>query len=43
MIIELMWRGDSFISIVISTMVGIMIFALLMPNPKQKVLEERNP
>lgn len=43
MIIELMWGGDSFISIVISTMVGIMIFALLMPNPKQKVLEERNP
>ncbi|NCR54817.1 MAG: hypothetical protein GPJ10_15920 [Microcystis aeruginosa L211-07] len=39
MIIELMWRGDSFISIVISTMVGIMIFALLMPNPKQKALE----
>ncbi|MDB9516439.1 hypothetical protein PN466_05625 [Roseofilum reptotaenium CS-1145] len=41
-IIDAMWRGNSFISIIISTLVGIIVFSLLIPNPQSTVLEDSN-
>ena len=41
-IIDFMWKDDSFSVLLISTMVGIIVFGLLMPNPKVEPLKEES-
>jgi hypothetical protein len=41
-IIDFMWQDNSFSALLISTMVGIIVFGLLMPNPKAEPLKEES-
>jgi hypothetical protein len=41
-IIDFMWKDDSFSALLVSTMVGIIVFGLLMPNSKAEPLKEES-